>query len=93
MSDRDPAVAIDGIRQFLKLHTGCGSTCYDTPDLPGGSGYRAVAACRCGDTVEFWVSGGALSPRQLLEAATSQPLPEFARSLPMSAASRTHKAA
>jgi hypothetical protein len=63
----DPATAIDGLRQFFKLHATCGGTCYDTPDLPG-PGYRVIAACRCGDTVEYWLADGALSPRQLLDA-------------------------
>jgi hypothetical protein len=68
MPHLEPALAIDGIRQFLKLHASCGGACYDTPDTPGG-GYRTIAACRCGDTVEFWLSDAALPPRDLVEAA------------------------
>ena len=69
MRDLDPTIALDGIRQFLKLHASCGGAFYDTPDLPDRAGYRAVAACRCGDTVEFWLTGTVLSPRRLLESA------------------------
>ena len=68
MSHLDPVLAIDGIRQFLKLHATCGGTSYDTPALPT-SGYRAIAACRCGDTLEYWLTDATLSPRELVEAA------------------------
>jgi len=66
--DLDRAVAVDGIRQFLKLHDGCGSVVFDTPPLPGGTGYRAVAACRCGDTVEYWLTHTVLPPQHLTAA-------------------------
>jgi hypothetical protein len=62
----DPAVAIDGLRQFLKLHATCGGTALDTPALPGGAGYRAVIACRCGDTVECWLRDGFLPAEHLI---------------------------
>ena len=52
----DEAVAIEGIRRFLKLHATCGHAAVDTPELPGGTGYRVVAACRCGETMEFWLT-------------------------------------
>ena len=68
MRDLDPTLAIDGLRQFLKLHATCGGAVYDTPELPQ-SGYRAIAACRCGDTIEYWLSDSGLTPRRLIEAA------------------------
>jgi hypothetical protein len=80
MSHLAPGLAIDGIRQFFKLHASCGGACYDTPELPAG-GYRAVAACRCGDTVEFWLVDPALPPRDLIEealAARIEAAPSFA---------------
>jgi hypothetical protein len=67
----DQAIAIDGIRQFLKLHATCGGAAVDTPGLPDGRGYRAVAACRCGDTVEFWLTD-ALLPRQHVITAVAR---------------------
>jgi hypothetical protein len=71
MYDLDPTVAIDGIRQFLKLHATCGGACYDTPELRHGAGYRAVVACRCGDTIEFWLRDAVLCSDQLIEAAVA----------------------
>ncbi len=64
----DEAIAINGIHRFLAAHARCGSAALDTPDLPGGHGYRALAACRCGDTAEYWLLD-ALFPRQHLVAA------------------------
>ena len=71
MRELEPAIAVDGIKQFLKLHLGCGGAWYDTPDLPGRAGYRAMAACRCGDSVEYWLTGAVMSPRRFLEAAAA----------------------
>lgn len=73
MIPSDQAVAIDGIRQFLKLHATCGGTVLDTPDLPGGIGYRAVAACRCGDTAEYWMTDALFPRQQLMPALTKRP--------------------
>lgn len=66
----DEAAAIDGIRRFLKLHATCGHAAVDTPELPGGTGYRVIAACRCGETMEFWLTA-ALFPQSLLAAAVA----------------------
>jgi hypothetical protein len=71
MAPRDPAVAIEGIRQFLKLHATCYGVSVDTPDLPRDGEYRAVVACRCGDTIEYWLADGML-PRQHLLTAISR---------------------
>ncbi len=60
--------AIDGIRQFFKLHATCGGVFLDTPDLPNGMGYRVVTACRCGDTAEYWLVDPLLSPQQVVSA-------------------------
>ena len=69
MAPRDPAVAIEGIRQFLKLHASCYGLSLDTPDLPRGGGeYRAVVACGCGDTIEYWLPDALLHREQLLSA-------------------------
>jgi hypothetical protein len=62
--------AIDGIRRFFKLHATCGGTLFDTPELPDGSGYRAVVACRCGDTAEYWLVHVFLPREQLVDAVT-----------------------
>jgi len=72
MMPPDQAIAVDGIRQFLKLHATCGGAALDTPGLPGGIGYRAVAGCRCGDTVEYWLND-VLLPRQQLMTAVAKP--------------------
>ena len=74
MRELEPAIAVDEIKQFLKLHLGCGRVWYDIPDLPGRAGYRAIAACRCGDTVEYWLTGAVLSPSRFLEAAAVGPV-------------------
>ena len=68
MAPRDPAVAVEGIRQFLKLHATCYGISIDTPDLPRDGQYRAVVACRCGDTVEYWLEDGLLLRQHLLSA-------------------------
>ncbi|MBM3221665.1 MAG: hypothetical protein FJZ38_23830 [Candidatus Rokubacteria bacterium] len=70
MAPRDPAVAIEGIRQFLELHATCYGISVDTPPLPRDGEYRAVIACRCGDTIEYWLADAKL-PRQHLVAAVS----------------------
>jgi hypothetical protein len=67
----DQDVAIEGLRQFLKLHATCGSAALDTPDLPDGAGYRAVAACRCGDTVEYWLADALLRRQHLVSAVAA----------------------
>lgn len=64
MVSLDPAVAVEGLRQFLKRHATCGGTALDTPDLPGGTGYRVVVGCRCGDTAEYWL-GDVLTTRRV----------------------------
>jgi hypothetical protein len=69
MTFADQPPAIDGIRRFFKLHATCGGVALDTPDLPGGRGYRAVAACRCGDTTEYWLTDE-LPRQQLVSALT-----------------------
>jgi hypothetical protein len=69
----DQAIAIDGIRQFLKLHATCGGASMDTPGLPGDTGYRAVAACRCGDTAEYWLTDALLPRQHLVRALASRP--------------------
>lgn len=69
----DQAIAVDGIRQFLKLHATCGGAALDTPGLPGGTGYRAVAACRCGDTAEYWLTDALFPRRHLVRAIASRP--------------------
>ncbi|HYE91925.1 MAG TPA: hypothetical protein VEA38_12930 [Terriglobales bacterium] len=74
----DQSVAVDGIRQFLKLHHGCGGVVFDTPSLPSGTGYRAVAACRCGDTVEYWLTHAVIPPHHLTAAVGASYLPEAA---------------
>ena len=68
MAPRDPAVAVDGIRQFLKLHASCYGVAVDTPDLPREGGYRAVVACHCGDTIEYWLTDALLPRHHLLLA-------------------------
>jgi hypothetical protein len=68
----DEAVAIEGIRRFLKLHATCGHAALDTPELPGGTGYRVIAACRCGDTMEYWLTSAAF-PQSLLAAVAPEP--------------------
>jgi hypothetical protein len=70
MVNEDEAVVIEGVRRFLKLHATCGHAAVDTPELPGGTGYRVVVACRCGETTEYWLNAG-LFPRTLLAAAVS----------------------
>jgi hypothetical protein len=80
MMDFDPTLAVDGIRQFLKLHATCGGTFFDAPALPDRHGYRALAACRCGDTVEYWLNDAVLPARQLLTAARRD-APDNVRSL------------
>jgi hypothetical protein len=67
MVPSDHAATVENIRQFLKLHATCGGVELDTPDLPSGAGYRAVLACRCGETGEYW-GHDALLPRQHLIA-------------------------
>ena len=71
MVPSDHAVTVESIRQFLKLHATCGGVEADTPDLPGGTGYRAVLACRCGETAEYW-GHDALLPRQHLIATVTK---------------------
>jgi hypothetical protein len=68
MAPRDPAVAIAGIREFLGLHATCVGLSLDTPDLPRDGEYRALAACRCGETVEYWLEDGLLPRETLMEA-------------------------
>ena len=68
MLDPNPAVAVEGVRQFLKRHATCGGVFLDTPATPGGAGYRALAACRCGETAEYWLTNAVLSPMQFVEA-------------------------
>jgi hypothetical protein len=68
MTFAEHSPVIDGIRQFFKLHATCGGFVLDTPDLPNGKGYRVVAACRCGDTTEYWLVDALLSPQQLVSA-------------------------
>ncbi len=68
----DPAIAIDGIRQFLAIHSRCGSTALDTPNLPDGVGYRAVAACRCGDTTEYWLTDALFLRQHLVKAIATR---------------------
>jgi hypothetical protein len=70
MAPRDPLVAIVGIRRFLKLHATCYGVAVDTPDVPGG-GYRAVIACHCGHTIEYWLTD-ALIPRHQLVTAVAR---------------------
>ena len=70
MAPRDPAVAIEGIRQFLKLHATCYGISLDTPDLPRDGDYRAVVCCRCGDSIEYWLPEALLPRQQLLSAVT-----------------------
>ena len=72
MAPRDPAVAVEGIRQFLKLHATCYGVAVDTPDLPRDGGYRAIVACHCGETIEYWMTD-ALLPRQQLIATVARP--------------------
>ena len=74
----DETIAIEGIRRFLKLHATCGHAVVDTPPLPGGTGYRVVAACRCGDTAEYWLTAGFVSS-SLLAAVVTEQQPEPAR--------------
>jgi hypothetical protein len=66
-------LAIEGIRRFLKLHATCGGAALDTPDLPRGTGYRVVAACRCGDTAEYWLTDTVLPRHHLVSALTDPP--------------------
>ena len=68
MAPRDPAIAVEGIRQFLKLHATCYGISLDTPDLPRGGEYRAVVGCRCGDAIEYWLPDALLPRQQLLSA-------------------------
>jgi hypothetical protein len=70
MAPRDPAVAVEGIKQFLKLHASCYGVSLDTPDLPRDGEYRAVVACRCGDTIEYWLTDAQLPREHLLRAVT-----------------------
>jgi hypothetical protein len=70
MTSADQTPAIEGIRRFFKLHATCGGIALDTPELPNGVGYRAVAACRCGDTAEYWLVDAFLSRQQLVSAVT-----------------------
>ena len=65
------ATAIEGLQRFLTVHASCGRTALDTPGLPGGNGYRALVACRCGDTAEYWLTD-ALLPRQHLVTALAR---------------------
>ena len=73
MQTVDEAVAIEGIRRFLKLHATCGHAAVDTPELPGGTGYRVVAACRCGETMEFWLTAAPFSSSLLAAVITDDP--------------------
>jgi hypothetical protein len=68
MAPRDPAVAIEGIRQFLKRHATCFGISLDTPDLPRSGEYRALAACRCGETIEYWIEDALLPRQDLVDA-------------------------
>jgi hypothetical protein len=68
MAPRDPAVAIEGIREFLEIHATCVGISLETSNLPRDGEYRAVAACRCGESVEYWLEEGLL-PRQALVKA------------------------
>ena len=74
----DETIAIEGIRRFLKLHATCGHAAVDAPPLPSGTGYRVVAACRCGDTAEYWLTAGFVSS-SLLAAVATDHQPEPAR--------------
>ena len=74
----DETIAIEGVRRFLKLHATCGHAAVDTPPLPGGTGYRVVAACRCGDTAEYWLTAGFVSSSLLAEVVTEHQ-PELTR--------------
>lgn len=65
MTPADPAVTVERLRQFLKLHATCAGIVLDTPELPGSHGYRAVVACRCGDTAEYWVTDALLTRQHL----------------------------
>ena len=72
MVPSDPAVTVASIRLFLKLHISCGGLSIDTPDVPGGTGYRAVLACRCGDTAEYWGHDALLARQQLLTTVSNR---------------------
>ena len=71
----EEAVAVEGLRRFLKLHATCGHAAVDTPALPGGTGYRVIAACRCGDTVEYWLTSAACSSSVLAAVVGEHPDP------------------
>jgi hypothetical protein len=70
MMHADDSVAVEGIKRFLKLHATCGRLSLDIPELPGGTGYRALAACLCGDTVEYWLTS---FPHALLDSDRPDP--------------------
>ena len=72
MVPSDHAATVENIRQFLKLHATCGGFELDTPDLPGGTGYRALLACLCGETAEFWGHDGLLPRQQLVDTLTNR---------------------
>ena len=44
MLDPNPAVAVEGVRQFLKRHATCGGVFLDTPATPGGAGYQNLCS-------------------------------------------------
>ena len=59
-------IVVDAGQLFGKRHAGCGGPIvFDLPSLPASRDYRLVMACRCGDTLEEWVSG-AVVPRHAL---------------------------
>ena len=68
MAPRDPAVAIEGVREFLEHHAACYGVSVDTPSLRRDGDYRVVVACRCGDTVEYWLADAVLHRQHLLTA-------------------------
>jgi hypothetical protein len=70
MAAVSPDAPVDGILRFVKLHVSCYGISLDTPPLPRLGGYRAVVACRCGDTIEYWLDDATL-PRPHLLAALS----------------------
>jgi hypothetical protein len=75
MINVDQVIALDGVRQFLKLHATCGGAFVDTAELPTGTGYRVLAACHCGDTVEYWLPEGVLPRHRFVDTITDAPTP------------------
>ena len=73
MAPNDRAVAVEGMRRFLKLHATCYGVSIDTPELPRPGHYRVVIACRCGHTIEYWLDDAVLPRQQIIAALTGRP--------------------